>query len=228
LIEYVKAMLESESGGRGRVPGTLEKKSEERGQTVVEMVAHAISHRIRVQILFVLNEGIYSPTEVAEIIDVPLNSVSNHMRSLADRGSIEIVDTRMRRNAAQHFYRATQVPEYSKEDVEAMTIFEAQVTAGLIIQSLFTEVMASLRAGRMSNDPGVCLCWDRLHVDEQGRREVAEEQEASWHRLVKIEEESLVRAAESGEETVSYVTSSLGFERARKAPRPTNYSPFGE
>jgi hypothetical protein len=62
---------------------------------------------------------------------------------LADRGSIEIVDTRMRRNAAQHFYRATQVPEYSKEDVEAMTMCEAQVTAGLIIQSLFTEVMAS-------------------------------------------------------------------------------------
>jgi DNA-binding transcriptional ArsR family regulator len=194
----------------------------------MEMVAHAISHRIRVQILIVLNEGIYSPTEVAEIIDEPLNSVANHMRSLADRGSIEIVDTRMRRNAAQHFYRSTQVPEYSKEDVEAMTVFEAQVTAGLVIQTLFAEVMAGLWAGKMSDDPDVCLVWDRLNLDEQGRREVAKEQEDSWHRLVKIEQESLVRATDSGETTISYVTSSLGFRRARKAPRPGVYSPFGE
>lgn len=208
--------------------GAVEKKPEARGQTVVEMVAHAIGHRIRVQILIVLNEGTYSPSEVADIIDEPLNTVSNHMRTLADHGSIEIVDTKMRRNAAQHFYRATQVPEYSKEDVEAMTLFEAQVTAGLVLQTLFAEVMEALWAGKMSVDPEVCLVWDRLNLDEQGRREAAAEQEESWRRLVAIEERSLVRAAESGEETAPLVTALLGFERARKAPRPSYYSRSGE
>lgn len=206
---------------------TIAKRAGQRKKNVEEMVAYAIGHRIRVLILITLNEGVYSPAEIAEIIDEPLNKVSNHVTELAEGGSIEIVDTKMRRNTAQHFYRATQVPIYSQDDVKAMTFFERQVTAGLMIQSLMAEVMASLGAGKMSDDPGVVLAWDRLNLDEQGRERVVEEQEQSWGRLEKIEEESLLRAIESGEDTVSYVTASLGFERARKAPKPT-YSSFGE
>jgi DNA-binding transcriptional ArsR family regulator len=206
---------------------TIAKRAGQRKKNVEEMVAYAIGHRIRVLILITLNEGVYSPAEIAEIIDEPLNKVSNHVTELAEGGSIEIVDTKMRRNTAQHFYRATQVPIYSQDDVKAMTVFERQVTAGLMIQSLMAEVMASLGAGKLSDDPGVVLAWDRLNLDEQGRERVVEEQERSWERLEKIEEESLLRAIESGEDTVSYVTASLGFERARKAPKPTS-SPFGE
>jgi DNA-binding transcriptional ArsR family regulator len=203
------------------VAGAVEKSPSRGAMTVVEMVSYAISHRLRVQILIVLNEGVYSPAEVAEIIGEPLNSVSNHMLQLVEKGSIEIVDTKMRRNTAQHFYRATQVPEYSKEDVEAMTTFEAQVTAGLVVQSLLAEVMASLAAGKMSTDPNVCLVWDRLNLDEQGQLELIAEQEASWLRQQRIEERSLIRAAGSDEKTKSHVTALLGFGRARKAPRPT-------
>jgi DNA-binding transcriptional ArsR family regulator len=206
------------------VTGTLTKRPGQRGKSIDEMVAYAIGHKTRVQILIVLNEGTYSPAEVADIIGEPLNSVSNHMRELADGGSIEIVDTKMRRNTAQHFYRSTQVPEYSRAEVEEMTIFEAQVIAGLVIQSLLAEVMDALRAGKMSNDPGVCLVWDHLNLDEQGREEVSKEQEDSWHRLLRIEEESLLRAARSGTDTIPYVTGLLGFERSRKAPRPTHSS----
>jgi DNA-binding transcriptional ArsR family regulator len=206
---------------------TIAKRAGQRKKNVEEMVAYAIGHRIRVLILITLNEGVYSPAEIAEIIDEPLNKVSNHVTELAEGGSIEIVDTKMRRNTAQHFYRATQVPIYSQDDVKAMTVFERQVTAGLMIQSLMAEVMASLGAGKLSDDPGVVLAWDRLNLDALGRERVVEEQERSWERLEKIEEESLLRAIESGEDTVSYVTASLGFERARKAPKPTS-SPFGE
>lgn len=206
---------------------TLAKRPGQRGKSIEEMVAYAIGHRTRVQILIVLNQGVYSPAEVADIIGEPLNSVSNHMRELADGGSIEIVDTQMRRNAAQHYYRATQVPEYSRADMEEMTIFEAQVTYGLIIQFLMAEIMASLWAGKMSNDPRVCIVWDRLSLDEQGREEVAREQEDSWRRLQRIEEESLLRAAASDTDTVTYVTGLLGFEHAHKAPEPA-YSPSGE
>lgn len=205
----------------------LERKQGQRHKSIEEVVAYAISHRIRVKVLIVLNEGTYSPTEVAEIIDEPLNSVSNHMRELADGGSIEIVDTKMRRNFSQHFYRATQIPEYSREEVEEMTVFESQITAGLIIQSFVAEIMASLWAGKMNGDPRVCLTWDRLNLDDQGREELLQDQEESRIRQLEIEQRSLVRAAESGEETISCVTSILGFERARKAPTPTR-SPFRE
>lgn len=203
------------------------KRAGQRKKSVEEMVTYAIGHRIRVLILITLQEGVYSPAEIADIIDEPLNKVSNHVTELAEGGSIEIVDTKMRRNTAQHFYRATQVPIYSREDIGAMTVFERQVTAGLIVQSMMAEVMASLEAGKLSDDPGVCLVWDRLNLDEQGREAVAKEQEESWGRVAKFEEESLLRAAESGEDTIPYVTAALGFERARRAPRPT-YSPSAE
>jgi DNA-binding transcriptional ArsR family regulator len=203
------------------------KRAGQRKKSVEQMVAYAISHRTRVLILITLNEGVYSPAEIANIIDEPLNKVSNHVTELAEGGSIEIVDTKMRRNTAQHFYRATQVPIYLREQVEAMTVFERQVTAGLIVQSLMAEVMASLGAGKLSDDPGVCLVWDRLNLDEQGREQVAKEQEDSWLRMQKFEEESLLRAAASGEDTVPYVAAALGFERARRAPKPS-YSSNGE
>jgi DNA-binding transcriptional ArsR family regulator len=209
------------------VATTIAKRAGQRKKSVEEMVAYAIGHRIRVLILITLNEGVYSPAEIADIIGEPLNKVSNHVTELAEGGSIEIVDTKMRRNTAQHFYRATQVPIYLTEDLEAMTVFERQVTIGLIVQSLMAEVMASLGAGKMSDDPSVCIVWDRLNLDERGREDVAKEQEDSWARVAKIEEESLLRAAESGKDTIPFVTASLGFERARKAPKPT-YSSFGE
>lgn len=197
------------------------KRSGQRGKSIEEVVAYAVGHRTRVHILIVLNEGTYSPGEIADIIGEPLNKVSNHMRELVDAGSIEIAATRQRRNAVQHFYRAVQVPLYSKEEVERMTPQERQVTSGLAIQSLVAEIMASLWAGKMNDDPSMCIAWDRLALDAQGRREVAEEQERSWHRLARIEEESINRVAASGEDTISYVTSVLGFERALKAPKPS-------
>jgi hypothetical protein len=208
-------------GSPGVAATAVAKRAGQRKKSIEEMVAYAIGHRIRVLILITLQEGVYSPAEIADIIGEPLNKVSNHVTELAEGGSIEIVDTKMRRNTAQHFYRATQVPIYLREDVEAMTVFERQVTAGLIVQSLMAEVMASLGAGKLSDDPGVCLVWDRLNLDEQGRQAVAKEQEESWGRVAKFEEESLLRAAASGEDTIPYVTATLGFERARRAPKPT-------
>jgi hypothetical protein len=78
--------------------------------------------------------------------------------------------------------------------------------------------MAALWAGKFSDDPNHCFVWDRLNVDEQGRRDVTEEQERHWERLDQIEEESLLRSAESGKATIPYIVAVLGFERGRKAP----------
>jgi DNA-binding transcriptional ArsR family regulator len=169
---------------------TTARRPGQRGKSIEEIVAYAVSHRVRVQILIALRDGVFSSAEIAEIIEEPLNKVANHVRELVDAGSIEIADSRMRRNTVQHLYRAVRTPLYSKEEVEAMTRHERHVTAGLVIQSLLAEVMAGLWAGKMSDDPDVCLVWERFNLDEQGRREVAAEQEDSWHRLEKIQAES--------------------------------------
>jgi DNA-binding transcriptional ArsR family regulator len=200
----------------------------QRNKSIEDVVGYAISHRTRVQILMVLNQGTYSASELSDIIGVPLNSVSNHLKELAEGGAIEIAETKKRRNFFQHFYRAIIIPVHSKEDLIAMQPLERQVTAGLLVQSLLVEIMAALRAGKISNDPNHCLLWDRLYVDEQGRREITEEQERHWERLAQIEEESLMRSASCGGSTTPYIVSALGFERDREVPPFVRTSPFGE
>lgn len=198
------------------------KRAGQRGKSIEEVVAYAVSHRIRVQILIVLNQGIYTSAEIASIIDEPLNKVGNHIRELVDAGSIEIADTRQRRNTQQHFYRAVRRPFYSEEEVADMTWQERQVSAGLAIQSLMAELMAGLWGGKMLDDPRDWLTWDRFNLDEEGRQELFEEQEESWKRLEAIKAKAANRVAETGEETAPYIVSLLGFERALKAPESSH------
>jgi DNA-binding transcriptional ArsR family regulator len=198
------------------------KRAGQRGKKIQEVVAYAVSHRIRVQILIILNQGIYTSAEIADIIGEPLNRVGNHIRELLDAGSIEIADTRRRRNTQQHYYRGGRTPFYSEGDVEAMTSQQRQVTAGLIVQSLVAEMMAGLWAEKLFDDPRDWLTWDRLDLDAVGRQELYEEQGESWERLKAIKARAANRVSGSGEETAPYVVSVLGFERALRAPKPSH------
>jgi DNA-binding transcriptional ArsR family regulator len=202
------------------VATTGAKRPGQRRKSIEEVIAYAVGHRTRVHILLLLNEGTHTAAQLAELIGEPLNNVSNHVRELLDAGSIELAETKRRRNALQHYYRAVETPFYSEDDVVAMTPQQRQVTAGLVIQSMTAEVMAALWAGKMSDDPGVCLTWDWLNLDAEGRRAVSEAQERHWEELTEIEAASLNRSSVSGAETVSYVVGQLGFERARKGSKP--------
>jgi DNA-binding transcriptional ArsR family regulator len=196
-------------------------------KSIEDMVSFAVSHRTRVQILIVLNQGTYCPAELADIIGVPVNRVSNHLKELAEGGSIEVAETKRRRNFFQNYYRAIEVPEHSQEDLLAMTPLERQMIASLNAQALIAEVMGSLVANKISEDPNHIFVWDRLNLDDQGRREVTAEQERHWERLAQIEEESLLRSARTKEESTPYVVAALGFVRGREVPF-VRTSAFGE
>lgn len=200
----------------------------QRRKSIEEVVAYAVGHRVRVHILIVLNEGTYSAAELAEVIEEPLNIVSNHVRELADAGSIELAEAKTAGNMIRHRYRAVERPHYSDEEVAAMTPVQRQVTAGLAIQSMVAEIMAGLWSGKMTSDPRLWLSWDWFNVDEQGRAEIADEQERSWATIQEIEAKATNRRAESGEEAVSILASQTGFVRARKASTPPHRSADGE
>lgn len=192
----------------------------QRGKSIEEVIAYAVGHRIRVQILVILSEGIFSPDQIAQIIGEPTNKVSHHIKELLEAGSIELAKTEPARNALQHYYRAVEMPYYSDEEFAAMTPQQRQVTLGLTLQQMMAEAMAAFWAGRMIDDPRVWLtqCW--FNVDDQGREEIADEQERSWERVREIEADSINRCAGSGEHTSSIVVAQMGFKRERKGPTP--------
>jgi DNA-binding transcriptional ArsR family regulator len=190
------------------------------GKSIEEVVAYALGHRIRVYVLTILNEGTYTPDQIARIIEEPLNKVSHHIKELLDAGSIELAKVEKVRNVDQHYYRAVEMPFYSDEEVAAMPPQQRQVGAGFVLQGMVAEAMSAFWAGTIRDDPRTWLAWRWFNVDGQGRNDIADEQQRSWDRMREIEAESTNRRAASGEEAVSVIVADMGFERARTAPTP--------
>jgi DNA-binding transcriptional ArsR family regulator len=69
------------------------------------VIAKALSHPLRVQLLSALDGREASPVQLAEEIGAPLTLVSFHVRRLADAGLITQTGTRPVRGAVEHFYR---------------------------------------------------------------------------------------------------------------------------
>jgi DNA-binding transcriptional ArsR family regulator len=192
----------------------------QRKKSIEQAIGYALNHRIRVQALTLLNEGTYTPDQIAKIIGEPLNRVSHHIRELHEGGSIELAEVRKARNADQHFYRAVEMPFYSDEEVWAMHPQQRQMSAGIVLQCMFAEAMSAFWAGKIRDDPRTWLAWRWYNVDGQGREEIATEQQRFWDRMQEIQGESANRCAESGEVARSIVVADMGFERERTAPRP--------
>lgn len=190
----------------------------QRRKRIEEVVGYAVSHRIRVHILWILNEGSYTTSQIAKIIGEPTNNVANHVRELLDAGSIELAKTEQKGNIVQNYYRSVEIPYYSEQDAEEMTPEQRQVTAGLVVQSAAAEVMAALWSGTLA-DPRTVLVWSPHILDQRGREDLEEEELRYLERVREIEVEATNRRANSGEEGQSMVVTMFGFERARRTPK---------
>jgi DNA-binding transcriptional ArsR family regulator len=93
----------------------------------------ALAHPLRIHILRVLQDRVASPSELAEEVSAPLGNVSYHVRFLVRVGLLELVDTRPRRGALEHYYRArgrlvitdkawAQVPDIVKNAMVGATL----------------------------------------------------------------------------------------------------------
>jgi DNA-binding transcriptional ArsR family regulator len=96
----------------------------------------ALAHPLRINILRVLQDRVASPSEIAAEISAPLGNVSYHVRFLQRVGLLELVSTRPRRGAVEHYYRAigrllitdkawAQVPEIIKNAMVSATLDQA-------------------------------------------------------------------------------------------------------
>lgn len=59
------------------------------------------------------------------------------------------------------------------------------------------------------------MMWRWFNLDEQGCQEMADEQKASWDRIVEIEARATNRRAESGEKPLTWIGVTMGFQRSR-------------
>lgn len=220
-FHYARQLLSV--GGMSRrevaVRGTT-KRLGQVGKSIDQRVGFALAHRIRFEVLTLLNAGVYTADEIAAILGVSRQTVHHHLKELLSGASIEIAKSEKRRNAHLYFYRAVEMPEFSEAALMAMTSEERQAIVGLTVQHCSAEIMAALAAGKLSGDPRVCLAWCWFNLDRQGRGDLGDDQLCQWERAHEIEAESINRIAASGEEAKPYVVALWGFERVRSAPSP--------
>jgi predicted transcriptional regulator len=69
---------------------TKPKAKGQRGKSIEEIVSYALGHRIRIEVLTLLNERVYCVEELAEKVGEPTNKVAHHVNELADGGAIEL------------------------------------------------------------------------------------------------------------------------------------------
>jgi predicted transcriptional regulator len=186
-----------------------------RKRCVKDAVPYAVAHAIRVDILCYLNEAPRSPTELAQLMGLPVSTIEHHIKELLASSSIELARVKKKRNMDEHFYRAVEIPWFTAEEMWALPRETRQEIYGLILQSSMAEALAAFRAGKVSSDPDVCIAWSWFNLDAQGRKEMADEDLRTLRRRQEIEATSTNRRAVTGEEPVSIIVSLLVHERCR-------------
>jgi DNA-binding transcriptional ArsR family regulator len=77
-----------------------------------EALLSLLQHPLRKRLLrfYVEAEGALSPKELTLLADDPkISNVGYHVRVLAEKGAVELVETQPRRGSVEHFYEATDL-----------------------------------------------------------------------------------------------------------------------
>jgi DNA-binding transcriptional ArsR family regulator len=137
-------------------------------------MAKAMAHPLRGKILMHLsNHGTASPADLSRILDEPIGNVSYHMRMLLDLDCVELVDTRQRRGAVEHFYRATR---RAILDDAAWAKLPPAARKGFAVQwfrEAFADLSSAIDAGRLEGGAeDVQLSFSKLELDDDGWNEL--------------------------------------------------------
>lgn len=183
---------------------------------VEQIVAKAFAHPLRVQILIILNERVASPNLLAQELGQSLNLVAYHVRVLEKYDCIELVDTKQRRGATEHFYRATRRQFLSDTEWARLPESLKPGLAGAMLKSVFEDLEAASTSGSLDEIDDIHLSRTPMVVDQKGWTDVAELLNETLDRILEIQAESSARIADSGEKGVVSKVHMLHF----KSPDP--------
>jgi predicted ArsR family transcriptional regulator len=184
---------------------------------VEQIVAKAFAHPLRVQILIILNERVASPNLLAQELDQSLNLVAYHVRVLEKYDCIELVDTKQRRGATEHFYRATRRQFLSDSEWARMPQSLRPGLSGAMLKSVFDDIEEAVKSGSLDDKEDRHLSRTPMVVDKEGWGEVATLLSETLDRVLEIQGESQARLAKSGEEGMNTKVEILHF----RSPDPS-------
>jgi DNA-binding transcriptional ArsR family regulator len=189
-----------------------------RDRTSVDLRLHkALSHPLRQRILQQLVErGSASPKQIAGALEEPLGNVSYHVKMLREFDCVELVDTRQRRGAIEHFYRATSRAWLDDDQWARLPVAVRRQTVGRTLSELFEHAVAASESGGFDH-PEIHVSRTYLEVDELGWSELAQLLGETLEATMRISAESAARRAELGSAEAP-IRSELGIIHFRRPP----------
>jgi DNA-binding transcriptional ArsR family regulator len=179
------------------LPRTKNKK-----EGVEQIVAKAFAHPLRVQILIILNEKVASPNMLAQHLDQSLNLVAYHVRVLEKYDCIELVDTKQRRGATEHFYRATRRQFLTDSEWSNLPQSLRPGLSGAMLKSAFDDIEEALDKETFDELADRHLSRTPMAVDKKGWEDASELLLETLNRLIDIQAEANERLAKSDEEII--------------------------
>ena len=131
---------------------------------------------------------------MAREMGIPVGRVSHHVRTLARIGAIELVHTRPRRGAVEHFYRAAVPAWFSDADWAALPPSTRRAIGGQNVEQVMRHVAAATAAEGFGH-PLAHLSFLPLELDEEGMGELAEILRETLEKAYEVERRSGERGA---------------------------------
>lgn len=174
----------------------------------------ALAHPIRTRIMNILDQRTATPKQLAELLGLPLENVSYHVRTLKDFGFIKLEKTRQVRGAVEHHYKLAARPAIGDELWGQLP----RVMKEAIIGSHLSQVADSVNQAALQGG------FDRaeshhsfvsLDLDEQGWKDCAKILLDAVKKMEKVSQEAQKR---SGDEAGSVCAVTMLYDAPEALP----------
>src|SRR4051812_8939901 len=144
---------------------------ERQAPSLDERMLRAVAHPLRFRILVALDEAVSSPNQVAQKLGESLGRVAYHVKLLEKLGAIELVSTRPRRGAVEHFYRTITRPWFDDEAWARLPLSTRRTLVGDTLRRIAADIGDGVAAGGF-DEPRAYVSRSHLELDEEGMAEV--------------------------------------------------------
>ena len=139
-----------------------------------------------------LDEQVLSPVIIAEKLGVPVSRVAYHVRTLHQLGLIELVSTRPRRGATEHYYKTTQHPRFTDGAWDSLDLVSKQRVISANLEHAYQYALRGAAAGGF-DEPDAHFTTNKLKLDDEGWKRVAEASKRWLEEVSQIEADASER-----------------------------------
>lgn len=194
-------------------------KHQKKPRLIDERLVTALSHETRAHALAVFTERPASTKELAQELDQSVSAVWHHVDKLLKLGCIELVETKRRRGAHEHFYRATVRHFFDAEAWENVSKRKRLTITMGVLRLIAGDLDKAVR-GETVDAVDRHLSRTLLTLDGEGWTESNALLDDTLERLLQIREKATLRMAGTGEEPIRASASIMHFQLPRHGSAP--------